>query len=472
MKNIFIFFFIIFFNNYLFSQDSNEPITVIGDSLVGKMIEGEAIREVYGNVVITQGNVVITCNKAIQYIYRNDAHLIGNVIVKENNMTITTDEGFYYGNKKVAFSDKGLKLNDGKVILTAQKGEYFFNEDLAHFLTNVKLFDTTTTLTSEELFYYQNESKAVAIRNVKIVDPDNIILADSLTHFRVIRETFADGNVSITSLSNNVIIFGGHLEDYNERNYSLIENNPLLVQIDTSANGQIDTLVIKSEIMEAFRDSLDNYYIAKDSVKIVRGNFASFNNYTIFNRNEETLITYFNSPTSFSPVLWNENSQLSGDSIFIKLNENKIERVEVYRSAFLLSQNEFFPERHDQISGQNVIMFFEDSEIKTVEVTGGVLSIYYTYEENEKNGLTKSSSQSAILNFEERKVTEVKLYGTPVSEFYPENLVNGKEITFLLPLYIFHSNRPKKEELIENRIIYYPTQKSNEIIEENINPDL
>ena len=32
----------------------NKLITVIGDSLVGKMVNGESTREVFGNVVLTQ----------------------------------------------------------------------------------------------------------------------------------------------------------------------------------------------------------------------------------------------------------------------------------------------------------------------------------------------------------------------------------------------------------------------------------
>ena len=48
-------------------------ITVIGDSLVGKMVNGESTREVYGNVNILQGNVKITCDKAIHFISRNEA---------------------------------------------------------------------------------------------------------------------------------------------------------------------------------------------------------------------------------------------------------------------------------------------------------------------------------------------------------------------------------------------------------------
>ena len=96
-------------------------------------LNGETIREVYGNVVLTQGNVIITCDKAIQYISLNNAELIGNVVVKQDSMTIETPRGYYYGDERKSESNSGVKLDDKKVILTADSGEYFFNDDKAIF---------------------------------------------------------------------------------------------------------------------------------------------------------------------------------------------------------------------------------------------------------------------------------------------------------------------------------------------------
>jgi hypothetical protein len=39
---------------------------------------------------LTQGDVIITCQKAIQYISRNDAELIGNVVVRQDSLIIET----------------------------------------------------------------------------------------------------------------------------------------------------------------------------------------------------------------------------------------------------------------------------------------------------------------------------------------------------------------------------------------------
>ncbi len=444
-------------------SQQDEYITVVGDSLVGKTINGEMVREVYGNVVLTQADVVVTCNKAIQFIARNEADLIGNVIAKQDSLTITTDEAHYFGDQKKATSTAGIKLDDQKVILIADSGDYFFDEHKAIFKSNVTLFDTSATLTSDELIYYKDEDRMNAIDNVKIVQKENIIRADSLEYFRQTRITFASDNVSIYNPENNVQIFGDHLEDYAGKFYTLVDENPLLIQVDTAftkradtlASGEIDsievmkidTLVIRSLIMEAWRDTID-LFKATDSVRIVRDLFASRNDFTIYQRSEGKIVTYKLSETSNQPVLWYENSQLTGDSVAIYLRENQIKLLEVFQNAFILSQNENYKQRFDQTSGERIILNFEEGILSSTEIYGGVLSIYYLYEDGEPNGLTRSSSQSARIVFQDKEVSEVRLYGQPASEFYPENQVLGKEVTFTLPLFKFIGNHPEKEELL------------------------
>ena len=155
-----IFLFIIILNVVIYSQEKensteNNFIQVRGDSLVGRTVDGEMIREVYGNVNITQGNILITCLKAVQYISRNEAELTGDVVIKQDSVTITTQHGFYYGDTRTSVSDVPVKLDDGKIILTALKGNYFFNEKKAYFQNNVVLKDSITKLRADSLSYYK-----------------------------------------------------------------------------------------------------------------------------------------------------------------------------------------------------------------------------------------------------------------------------------------------------------------------------
>jgi lipopolysaccharide export system protein LptA len=462
MKKIFLI--LVLLNTVNFAQQDEEFITVVGDSLIGRMSGGETIREVIGNVVLTQGDVVITCRRAIQFISRNEAELIGNVIVKQDSLTITTERGFYYGDFRRAESTSGVVLNDQKVILTADTGDYYFNEDMAYFRSNVRLYDTATVLTADELTYFRHEDRMVSVGNVRIIDSANVIDADSLDHYRRDRITIANRNVKIRNLTNNVIIYGDHLEDYSEKYYTLINENPLLVQIDTtfihhndttesainndSVTIRLDTLIIKSLIMESFRDTL-NLFKATDSVQIIRGGFASVNDLTSYFRDDERIITNKISRGARQPVLWNDNTQLTGDSITINLENNRIKLLEVNRGAFINSQGIDYPKRFDQISGDDVLMHFEEDEIRLTEVSGSVYSVYYLYEEEYPNGVNKSSSQTAKIYFEDKKVTEVHLFGAPISEYYPEHQVKGKEESFSLPQFVIYENRPVKEQLFK-----------------------
>jgi len=437
----------------IFAQERTETIKVVGDSLIGKVINGESVREIYSNVVLTQGNVIITCDKAVQFIAKNNAILKGNVIARQDSLTIITEEGFYFGNERRTKSTAGIMLDDRKVILEADSGEYFFDEDRAFFQTNVTLFDSVMTLFADELTYFQNEDRAVAIGKVKIVDSSNEIMADKLQHFRNTKISFADINVKIRSLENNITIFGDHLEDYPERKYTLINKNPILIQYDTSyVSGNeinVDTLIIKAGIMEAFRDT-SNIFKAVDSVKIIKGDFASVNDFTLYLRDNETIITQKVSEEAGQPILWYENSQLTGDSITIYLEDKNIKQLDVIDKAFMLSQNRKYKKRFDQTSSKNVKLFFANNNLLKAEFEENVLSIYYLYEEEEANGLTKSSAKDVSIIFDDNEVTEVRLYGAPTSEYHPEKQVAGNERAFTLPKFNFYQNRPEKSDLLQN----------------------
>jgi lipopolysaccharide export system protein LptA len=443
--------------SFILSQTEDERIIVIGDSLVGKFIDGESIREVVGNVKLSQGNVTVTCNMAIQYLARNEAELIGNVIAKQDSLTLQTDKGYYFGNLRKTKSTSGIILDDTKVILSADSGEYYFDEARAFFQTNVNLVDSATTLRADELTYFKDLDKSIATGNVNITDRDNIILADTLTHLRRTKYSIADGNVSIKNLLDNLTIFGNHLEDDGQLKYTLIDESPLLLQVDTTFNTEevdqdrisVDTLLIKSKVMESFRSGEDMFK-ATDSVKILRGGFASLNDLSVYFRDEEKIVTNRLDEERPRPVMWYESSQLSGDSITIYLEDGAINSLVVDKNAFMLSQNNIYNQRFDQTSSDSVRLFFLNNRLQKAEFTGKVQSIYYLYDEDTPNGLVKSTAHSTVIVFNENEVDQVKLFGSPTSEYHPENKVEGLERTFTLPKFVFRENRPVKKDFITN----------------------
>ncbi len=431
----------------LFSQETEKPLVVMGDSLKGKVLNGETVREVIGNVKITQGKIEITCNKAIQYLERNTIELIGNVIVTEDTLIVKTPHGFYFENENKTFSDTSIFLTNGKMSLTAKHGMYLVKLKEAYFADSVRLKDSTTVLRADSLIYYEKFNKAVAIGNVEVEDTSTIIYADSLIHWRKINNTFAYGNIELYDKQNKITLKGEALQDYKNKKYTKVLGRPVLMKIDSTQDGQTDTLFIESDLLEAFNDTTGKLS-ANDSVLIFRGNFSSVNNNTVYFRKKDKILIFKTENEDAQPVLWYEQTQVTGDSIVIYLENNQIKLIDIFGNALIVSLNEGFDYRYNQIAGDTLNLVFEKGDLVRTDVTGSVLSIYYLFEEEEPNGLLKSSAQKAKIFFEDNKVTNVKLYGSPASEYHPEALIKGKEREFVLPSFIIYENKPDKNKFL------------------------
>ena len=62
----------------------------------------------------------------------------------------------------------------------------------------------------------------------------------------------------------------------------------------------------------------------------------------------------------------------------------------------------------------------------------------------------------------------MKLFGSPTSEYHPENKVEGNELAFTLPGFVVHKNRPSKELILSKYTFskneFLTNKKSNEKI--------
>lgn len=431
-------------------QTSGDKLKIVGDSLKGKVVDGLNVREVIGNVVITQDDIKITCNKAIQYLSSNNAELIGNVIITQDSVIIKTERGRYFGNIKIAYSDSAVYLNNNEVILVADKGDYNLNSKIAHFFGNVDFKDSSTTLTSDKLVYKKPIEEIVAVGNVMVSDTGSIVKADSLIHNR--NNKFSEGfeNVVIENKSNNLTIFGNHLLDNKYEKTSKVSGDPILTQIEKLSDGTFDTLFIKSKILESRNDSSTSLF-ALDSVRIIRGGFSSTNDFTIYDREKE-IITIFKQEEKEKPILWYDNNQIVGDSIYINMDSSKIKNVDIINDALLISEDSTYEFRYNQMSGDSIFLNFRNGKLSKTKVDGNVLSIYYMFEEDEPNGLLKSSANEISIHFETGKVSEVKMFGSPISEYHPENLVLNKEKRFTLPSFMIYTNKPNRKDFRKVKI--------------------
>jgi lipopolysaccharide export system protein LptA len=436
---------------------AQEKITInYADSLIGKVINGEQVREAIGNVSLTHNNIKISCWRVVQYFDQNKAELYGNVRVIQDTLSIFASQGTYFGSDAKVVCPAGATLTDPKTTLKANYGVYFFNQDLANFKGNVKITDNSSyTITSDELDYYRNVQKSYCRGNVKITTDSAVIYSDKLIYEKLIGISTAEGNVKIESdstiitsnkasyfedqrksvaeekvkivfINENAVIYGNYAENYENTNFAFVQGSSKLIHIDLKKDIP-DTLYLQCHRIEAYRN-YPEHYIGIDSVKTVRGDFYSVSDkaYYFKNKNQKGGVISL----SGSPVVWKDNLQASGDSVYAVFKEN-IEDIFINRSAFALQKNSTYENRFDQISALHMHLNFTENKINFIQADTNAASIYFVYDKNFPNGANRSEGNIIKINFTDEQIVNVKVYGIPKGTYFPENLVNTDELRLL-----------------------------------------
>jgi lipopolysaccharide export system protein LptA len=392
----------------LSAQQSNQVVLQNADVFAGKRMDnGEDVRELTGNVKFKQGNTVVWCDKAVQFLNRNEIELIGSVKIVRDTVTLTAKKGRYFGNSRKADGEGNVKLKTPHVTLYADFGTYYLDEERAFFQRNVRVVDSSTIIYAEQLTYHEKERRSEALLNVRIVN-----------------------------LEDNVTMFGNHLVHSDSTRYSRMTEQPRLIQIDTSESGEVDTLAVKSLVMESFDDSTKRM-IVKDSVVIVRGELAARSGLVKFFRQDETIELYY------KPIVWYRENQVTGDTIFLTLKENRLETVSVKTRAFVLSQSDsLFPNRYNQLTGRSIRMRFRENKLRETFVERNAISLYFLYDDSTGNGANKTSGDAITMLFDDGKPNTIQVAKGIEGNFFPENLLKRNESQYNLDGFLLRYDRP------------------------------
>lgn len=388
------------------AQQDRVVVLENADSLVGLVIGGEDARELIGNVRLAQGNVRITCDRALQFIRSGTVNLTGNVVVNDDSLTLTSPRGTYHRDARRAEAFENVRLTDGRMDLTAEYGEYLIEARTAFFRSRVRIRDSASVVT-----------------------------ADSLVFYRDTRRSVASGRVRVESPSDRILIMGSRLEHDPAAGMNRMTGDPVLFQTDTTG-GVTDTLIVRSLTMESVRDTLPRL-VAIDSVRVLRGELSALSSRAIFYTQGDSILL------RGSPVVWYQDSQTTGDSIDVALENRSLREVFVVGNALTLSSADSLrPSRHNQLAGETLRMAFEDKRLRTVRAEVRAMSIYYAYEDGAANGVTTSTGDRITLLFEEGRVRSISIVGGVEGEYHPEPLVLGRETEFRVPGFLLRTDRP------------------------------
>lgn len=150
-----------------------------------------------------------------------------------------------------------------------------------------------------------------------------------------------------------------------------------------------------------------------------------------------------------SPMIWSQGSQLSSDTLYMQLKNQRLDNMLLTSNAFIVS-TQGDSTKFNQVKGRKITGFFTNNKLDRMFVDGNAESIYYTMDGEAISGMTKSIGSRIKIVFQENEVTDIINIRKTETSYSPIAAIDrDKEI---LPGFIWRpKDRPMSKEDVINR---------------------
>src|SRR5690606_4569236 len=122
------------------------------------------------------------------------------------------------------------------------------------------------------------------------------------------------------------------------------------------------------------------------------------------------------------PVLWNNKSQITADSIRFLIANEDIERALLKDNAFAITKDTL--SNFNQIRGRKMTGYFLEGQMSKLDVEGNGESLYFALEnDSTMRGINKLLCGRIIMNFKEGQVTSINHTIKPEATFTPPHMI-------------------------------------------------
>lgn len=399
------------------------------DSVVGVgPLEG-GVRQFYGAVRFRQGNVTVTCDRAVHDVGRNRVDLYGRVVVRQGTMEMSAPSMTYDGETLQAEATSGVVIRDGGRTVTARRGTYSTETHVARFRSDVRVDDDTTVVEADSLVYDRSSTRSDAFGSVRITDR----LGRSRVH----------GDTALNDPAAGYMRVVGHGRAWrlDPRQGTVAADSTARDSSDASRAALDDTTYVEADTLQVWRGPVSRQ-VANGHAVFVRRDVAARADTIVYDQDVGSADLFG------TPVLWAEASQLVADSITITLPERKLRTITGRGNAMLVRRSDTtYPDRFDQVAGRRIDIAVERDTMRRLVATDDTRSIYWRIEEGRGEGLAQFSSDTTTVLFEAGVPEDILWLGGVHGEQHPESVVAGRSTTYRLPGFQWHEERPAAEPM-------------------------
>jgi len=466
LKTRIIIFLFYFFTSLINAQGKKITIIHSDNSITDeKKLPGATI--LLGGVHIKHQGITLRCKKAIFYQKENFIKAYGDVVLNQGDTIVQTSRYTEYnGNTQKATSWGNVKIRDPQMTLSTDTLYFDRIKQLVYYKYSATIKDSINTLTSDTGNYYLRNSKFEAISNVVLTNPEYVLNANHLDYYTNSGKAYLYGPSTITSDDNLIYSEKGYYDtkqnishftknariEYNDREIkadSIYYNRNLGFASATNNIQIIDTLnnsLIKGNYAELY-EKLDSAFVINRAVAISNTNkdsmFVHGDTLLITGKPEKRIIRSYHRVKFFKsdlsgkcdsiytdqaigltqmfkdPVLWSNDSQITGDTIQLISNveTGDLDSLKVLQNVFIISKDSI---GFNQIKGRNLYGKFEDNDLRTIHIIGNAEVIQFVRNDDQSLiGINKTTCSEIHFVLKDGVLLNATFINQADGEMYP-----------------------------------------------------
>jgi len=387
----------------------------------------------YGGKVVNK-KTTLTSTEGNYYGDTKDIYFYKNVLLVQPDGTIKTDSLQYNTTTEVSTFISPTIIKDKKgLTIKTREGFYDIKKKIANLYKRSIIEDSTFSITADEIAIdslnglsefrgnavYRSKDKEqgfdMIANNIKTNNKRSTIMATQIP-LLIIKQ----GSDSIFITADT--LFSGRVVDLlktkkipNVRPIPVDTSNKKLVLKDTikvtaakpllkkgGPKNSVDTVKLNAAATPPV-DSTLKYFEAYKNVKIFSDSLQAVGD-SLFFSGQDSVFRLFN-----NPILWAQENQISGDTIYLFLKNKKPERLYVFENALSISKvdsSNYF----NQVRGNSINALFDSTgQVYFLTAKGSAENIYYAQDDqNRFVGVNKNSADLIEISFLEGKPKRVK----------------------------------------------------------------
>lgn len=356
------------------------------------------------------------------------------IIKQENDSIYITADTLFSARLTDKFGIKPLEPDTTKGIeLSAADSIQYTKSDSALSPDLAGKFRNRDSLVTES-----PKDKRRPIRNKK--DTIQNVIADTLTRDIVDRPVNKDSLITDSVKGKPLVV--SNEKDTAKTDADTLLTKRIIAKLEQKDSLVVDTIKGRKTIAVNEKDSTNRYFEAYRNVRIFSDSLQAVCDSMFYSFKDSIFRLYKD------PVVWAQNSQITGDTILLFTKNKKADKVEAFENSFLVNRLE--NDVYNQIKSARMDGWFVDGSIDSVRAKAYAECIYYIQDDDSAyTGINQSQCDIIDIYFENKELDKVVFRSAVTGTLWPIKQKSPQEMQ--LPGFRWlEERRPKtKYEMFE-----------------------